>query len=165
MALAVFHGEVGHCRFLPGLWRRSLFYLQTQQTEDGQKLPGRQVAAKLLLSYFSHVRLCATPWRAAHPAPPSLGFSRQEHWSVLQQGLANYINSLRVKPGPHPVFVQPLRMTFFFFFNFLRVVSKTKEYDRSRMWCLRLKPGLFTIWPFTGKKTANTCPTALCVVN
>ena len=37
----------------------------------------------LLLSRFSHVRLCATPWTAAHQAPPSLGFSRQEHWSGL----------------------------------------------------------------------------------
>ena len=37
----------------------------------------------LLLSRFSRVRLCATPWTAAHQAPPSLGFSRQEHWSEL----------------------------------------------------------------------------------
>ena len=37
----------------------------------------------LLLSRFSHVRLCATPQTAAHQAPPSLGFSRQEHWSGL----------------------------------------------------------------------------------
>ena len=37
----------------------------------------------LLLSRFSHVRLCATPQMAAHQAPPSLGFSRQEHWSGL----------------------------------------------------------------------------------
>ena len=35
----------------------------------------------LLLSRFSCVRLCATPQTAAHQAPPSLGFSRQEHWS------------------------------------------------------------------------------------
>ena len=35
----------------------------------------------LLLSQFSCVRLCATPEMAAHQAPPSLGFSRQEHWS------------------------------------------------------------------------------------
>ena len=33
----------------------------------------------LLLSRFSRVRLCATPQTAAHQAPPSLGFSRQEH--------------------------------------------------------------------------------------
>ena len=35
----------------------------------------------LLLSRFSCVRLCATPETAAHQTPPSLGFSRQEHWS------------------------------------------------------------------------------------
>ena len=34
----------------------------------------------LLLSRFSRVRLCVT---AAYQAPPSLGFSRQEHWSGL----------------------------------------------------------------------------------
>ena len=33
----------------------------------------------LLLSHFSHVRLCVTPQTAAHQAPQSLGFSRQEH--------------------------------------------------------------------------------------
>ena len=37
----------------------------------------------LLLSCFSHVQLCVTPKTAAHQAPPSLGFSRQEHWSGL----------------------------------------------------------------------------------
>ena len=37
----------------------------------------------LLLSHFSCVRPCETPETAAHQAPPSLGFSRQEHWSGL----------------------------------------------------------------------------------
>ena len=37
----------------------------------------------LLLSRFSRVRLCATPETAAHQAPWSLGFFRQEHWSGL----------------------------------------------------------------------------------
>ena len=37
----------------------------------------------LLLSHFSRVQLCATPQTAAHQAPPSLGFYRQEHWSGL----------------------------------------------------------------------------------
>ena len=37
----------------------------------------------LLLSRFSRVWLCATPKTAAHQAPLSLGFSRQEHWSGL----------------------------------------------------------------------------------
>ena len=29
----------------------------------------------------SRVQLFATPWTAAHQAPPSMGFSRQEYWS------------------------------------------------------------------------------------
>ena len=37
----------------------------------------------LLLRSFSRVRLCVTPEMAAHQAPPSLGFSRQEHWNGL----------------------------------------------------------------------------------
>ena len=37
----------------------------------------------LLLSSFSRVQLFATPKTAAHQALPSLGFSRQEHWSGL----------------------------------------------------------------------------------
>ena len=32
---------------------------------------------------LSCVQLLATPWTAAHQAPPSMGFSRQEYWSVL----------------------------------------------------------------------------------
>ena len=35
----------------------------------------------LLLSRFSRVRLCATPWTAAHQASPSMGFSGQQYWS------------------------------------------------------------------------------------
>ena len=32
---------------------------------------------------LSRVRLLATPWTAAHQAPPSIGLSRQEYWSGL----------------------------------------------------------------------------------
>ena len=37
----------------------------------------------LLSCCYSHVQLCVTPQMAAHQAPPSLGFSGQEHWSGL----------------------------------------------------------------------------------
>ena len=36
---------------------------------------------KVKVKSLSRVRLCATPWTAAHQAPPSMGFSRQEYWS------------------------------------------------------------------------------------
>ena len=32
---------------------------------------------------LSHVHLSAAPWTVAHQAPLSMGFPRQEHWSVL----------------------------------------------------------------------------------
>ena len=50
----------------------------------------------LLLSRFSRVRLCATPYTAAHQAPPPMGFSRQEYWSgvPLPSGPLLLFNSL-----------------------------------------------------------------------
>ena len=33
------------------------------------------------MKLLSHVQLLATPWTAAHQAPPPMGFSRQEYWS------------------------------------------------------------------------------------
>ena len=36
---------------------------------------------KVKVKLLSRVRLFATPWTAAHQAPLSMGFSRQEYWS------------------------------------------------------------------------------------
>ena len=36
---------------------------------------------KVKVKSLSCARLLATPWTAAHQAPPSMGFSRQEYWS------------------------------------------------------------------------------------
>ena len=38
---------------------------------------------KVKVRSLSRVWLLATPWTAAHQVPPSMGFSRQEHWSGL----------------------------------------------------------------------------------
>ena len=48
---------------------------------NGIDIPYESLLEQLLLSHFSLVRLCATPDTAAHQAPPSMGFSRQEYWS------------------------------------------------------------------------------------
>ena len=37
---------------------------------------------KVKVKSLSHVRLLATPWTAAYQAPPSMGFSRQEYYSI-----------------------------------------------------------------------------------
>ena len=38
---------------------------------------------KVKMKSLSHVWLLATPWTAAHQAPPFMGFSMQEYWSGM----------------------------------------------------------------------------------
>ena len=38
---------------------------------------------KVKVKSLSRVQLLVTPWTAAHQAPSSMGFSRQEYWSGL----------------------------------------------------------------------------------
>ena len=38
---------------------------------------------KVKVKLLSHVWLLATPWTVAYQAPLSMGFSRQEYWSVI----------------------------------------------------------------------------------
>ena len=74
--------QVPQCKFLK-------FLTQCESYRKGariiQEIPEQfhleDLLLLLLLSLFSRVRLCATPETAAHQAPLSLGFSRQERWS------------------------------------------------------------------------------------
>ena len=43
----------------------------------------RNLLQILPVCVLSHVWLFVTPWTAAHRAPISMGFSRQEYWSGL----------------------------------------------------------------------------------
>ena len=45
---------------------------------------------KVKVKSLSRVRPSATPWTAAHQAPPSMGFSRQEYWSGVPLLLRSY---------------------------------------------------------------------------
>jgi len=63
-------------------WIRKLWYISTMEYDLAIKKNTFE-SVPMLLSRFSHVRLCATPQTAAHQAPPPLRFSRQEHWSGL----------------------------------------------------------------------------------
>ena len=53
------------------------------EDESSRRLVREVLLLLLLLSCFSRVWLCENPWTAAHQAPPSMGFSRQEYWSGL----------------------------------------------------------------------------------
>ena len=50
---------------------------------------------KVKVKSLSPVRLFATPWTAAHQAPPSMGFSRQEYWSGVP--LPSPVSSLQIR--------------------------------------------------------------------
>ena len=63
------------------IYRNQLYIYMLSMNNLKRKL--KTQLCMLLLSRFSHVRLCATPQMAAHQAPLSLGFSRQEYWSGL----------------------------------------------------------------------------------
>ena len=58
------------------------------QTDPGWDQVGHvPVGIDAVLSRFSCVRLSVTPWTVAHQAPLSTGFSRQEYWHALFQGI------------------------------------------------------------------------------
>ena len=50
---------------------------------------------KVKVKSLSRVQLLVTPWTAAHQAPPSMGFARQEYWSGLP------LPSPFIIPTPH----------------------------------------------------------------
>ena len=86
-----FPGKAHGRRSLAGyrVWgcKRVRHNLATKQQQQQSKYLIDELWSKptipLLLLLLSRVWLCATPQTAAHQAPPSLAFSRQEHWSGL----------------------------------------------------------------------------------
>ena len=56
---------------------------------------------KVKVKSLSRVRLLATPWTAAHQAPPSMGFSRQEYWTGVPLPSSSVTQS-------HPTICDPM---------------------------------------------------------
>ena len=52
---------------------------------------------KVKVKSLSHVRPSATPGTAAHQAPPSMGFSRQEYWSDMSAIVRQFEHSLALE--------------------------------------------------------------------
>ena len=57
--------------------------MDSSRQEHCSGLPVPSPMHECMLSHFSRVRLCATPWTAAHQALLCTGFPRQEHWREL----------------------------------------------------------------------------------
>ena len=80
-----------------GHWKSKV--LEEQESRETAVGDSQFIVLLLLLSRFSHVRLCATPGTAAYQAPPSMGFSRQEHCSGLPLPSPQFIVRLEHMSG------------------------------------------------------------------
>ena len=56
-------------------------------------------AVKVKVKSLSRVRLFVTPWTVARQAPQSMGFSRQEYWTVLPFPSPGDLPNPGIKPG------------------------------------------------------------------
>ena len=54
---------------------------------------------KVKVKSLSRIRLFAIPWTVAYQAPPSMGFSRQEYWSVLPFSSPGDLPDSGIEPG------------------------------------------------------------------
>ena len=50
---------------------------------------------KVKVKLLSHIWFLVTPWTAAHQAPPSMGFSRQEYWSGVPLPSQGYVSQVK----------------------------------------------------------------------
>ena len=53
----------------------------TLMAESEEEL--KSLLMKVKVKSLSRIRFLGIPWTAAYQAPPSMGFSRQEYWSVV----------------------------------------------------------------------------------
>ena len=100
---------------------------------------------------LSRVRLLATPWIAAHQAPPSMGFSRQEYWSGV----------------PLEEAIKDLRKKLSLLAHWVSHVPSLSHFPPFRMgegWCLTcLQPPSKTSVPLIPKSRQGSSQARLCI--
>ena len=85
LGVPIFHDIICITRDKPLTFQASVSFVKEMQV-GGIPLgltPTYPCVCVCVLGCFSRVQLFATPWTAAHQAPLSIGFSRQEYWSGL----------------------------------------------------------------------------------
>ena len=132
----------------------------------------------LPLSRFSRVQLCATPYTAAHQAPLSLGFSRQEHWSGLPfpspmcasevaQSCPTHSDPMDCSPpgsSIHGIFLRVLEwgaIAFsgrYYYYPIIRRGNRLTLLADNRGWSCLLSPGSLCQEPLSFKCTLLYCP-------
>ena len=98
---------------------------------------------KVKVKSLSRVRLPATPWTAAHQAPTSIGFSRQDYWSGVPLSCLTLCNSIECNPpGSSAHGILQARILAWVAIPFSRESSQPR--NQSRVSCTSGK--FFTIW-------------------
>ena len=72
---------------------------------------------KVKVKSLSRVRLFVTPWTAAHQAPPSMEFSRQEFWSGVPLPSPILTSYFLIKIYVHVKFMQSRLCMYYFVFH------------------------------------------------
>ena len=107
---------------LPGPWDSP-----GKNTAVGCHFLLQYMKGKVKVKSLSRVQLLATPWAAAHQAPPSMGLSRQEYWSgvPLPSPVVVYSFFLNIKLGDIVVHTFYAYCFFFFFVSlFYQLLTK-----------------------------------------
>ena len=93
---------------------------------------------------LSRVRPSVTPWTAAYPGPPSMGFSRQEYWSgvPLPSPMTNLDSLLKSRDITLPTKVRLVKAVVFPVVMYECESWTIKEAEHQRMdafelWCWR----------------------------
>ena len=93
--------------------------------------PGRHTGPSgvvcCVLSRFSRVQLCVTPWALAHLAPLSMGFSRQDYWIGLPCPPPGDCHNPGIKP---PSLKSPVLSGYFFATSATCEGSILNQWDR-----------------------------------
>ena len=98
----------------------------------------------LLLGRVSHVQLFTTPWTAAHQAPTSIEFSRQEYWSGLplpsrMTNLDNILKSrhITLSTKVHLVKAMVFSVVMYGCENWTINKAECRRIDAFELWCWR----------------------------
>ena len=125
-----------------------------------------------VLSHFSCVWLCATPWTAACQAPLSIGFSRQAYWSGLlchppwdipnpgikpvshrSPMLGRGVSLPIVPPGKPYVYIYSLCLVPAQNLTFITYLIESRSVMSSSLW----PHGVYIPWNSPGKNTGVGC--------
>ena len=99
---------------------------------------------KVKVKSLSRVRLLVTPWTAAHQGPPSIGFSRQEHWSGVplpspMTSLGSILKSRDITLSTKVCLVKAMVFPVVMFGCQSWTIKKTecRRNDAFKLWCWR----------------------------